>query len=243
MKIFYELLVKISGEERSVFFGIPEKEEELNRMFMLRREVYKKNGYISSDSDKDEYDKNGKSVYFVAEVGEKTVGTVRLIRDEPLPTQRDFDFQEPEEIKVIPSNKRGELGRLVSVQYKENIYFPRHLVLLFLLTSVAKYSKENGVIGGYSFVTTKLYDKIKKLNIPFKVVDNFKQIYPKEGVLYPYFNQKDNKILPIYYKADRIQVFLDKILGNRRIFEDMGNCKFKLKNSLYNKFLKLLKII
>lgn len=243
MKIIRELLLKTNGKINSICFGIPDNPAELEKMFLLRREVYKKNGYISAPSDKDEYDENEKSVYFIAKMGDEIIGTVRLILDNPLPTQKDFSFQEPEEIKEISPMRRGELGRLISVPYKKNIYLPRHLVLLFLLVSVAVYSEENGILGGYSFVTTKLYDKIKKLKVPFKVVEEFEQIYPEGGILYPYFNQKNNRILPIFYKTSEIQEFLKGVFDSKSIFEDLGGGKFKLKDNLYNKFLKLLKII
>lgn len=243
MKTIYELSLKIKEEDKTIFFGIPDERDELDGMFLLRKEVYRKNGYINAESDKDEYDKNGKCVYFIAKIDDNIIGTVRLIIDSPLPTQKDcFDFQEPKEIKEIPRDKRGELSRLISVPYKK-IYLPRHLVLIFLISCVVKYSEENNILGGYSFITTKLYDKINRIKFPFHVIEEFEQKYPVDGLMYPYFSKKDNPILPIYYKLDEIEVFLENLFNDKKVFLRINYNKFELKNNLYNKFLKLLKII
>jgi len=244
MKIIYELSLKLEGTDKAIFFGIPDKTDELERMFLLREEVYQKKDYINAKSDKDEYDENGKCVYFIAKIEDDIIGTVRLIIDNPLPTQKDcFDFQEPEEMKEIDINKRGELSRLISVPYKKNIYLPRHLVLMFLIGCVFKYSNDNNILGGYSFITTKLYDKINKIKVPFHVIDKYQQKYPTDGLMYPYFSKKDNPIIPIYYNIEEIKTYLEKLFGDRKMFEKINENKFRFKNSLYNKFLKLLKII
>lgn len=244
MKTTYELSLKLGGKDNSVFFGIPDKADELEKMFLLRREVYIKKCYINTESDKDEYDKNEKCVYFIAKIDDDVIGTVRLILDSPLPTQKDcFDFQEPKEMEEIPKNKRGELSRLISVPYKEKIYLPRHLVLIFLISCVFKYSEENDIMGGYSFITTKLYDKMKRIMIPFHVIGKFQQKYSINGPMYSYFSKKDNPILPIYYRSGEIKKYLENLFGNKRMFEKISDNKFKLRNNLYNRFLRLLKII
>lgn len=244
MKKIYELFLKIAGENKTIFFGIPNTENELEKMFSLRKEVYTKNEYINQESDKDEYDENGKSIYFIAKIENDIIGTVRLILDNPLPTQKDcFDFQEPKAMQAIAKDKRGELSRLISVPYKKNIYLPRHLVMLFLISCAFKYAEENDIQGGYSFVTTKLYDKMNKIKVPFRIVKKYKQKYSDGSLMYPYFNKKDNPILPIYYNTQEIKIYLENLFKDKKMFEKISDNKFKLKNNLYNKFLKLLKII
>jgi len=244
MKILYKLLLNFKGEKDNIFFGIPDTQREMENMFLLRENVYKKNNYINLDSDKDEYDENNKSIYFIAQIKNEIIGTVRLIIDNPLPTIKDcFDFIEPIEIKEIPFNSRGELGRLISVPYKENIYLPRHIVLLFLLNCVCNYSRENNILGGYSFITTKLYNKIKRINIPFRAIKKFKQKYPINGLMSPYFNKKGNPILPIYFKLEEVEKYLAKFFQNKMMFKKISFYEFELIDSVYSKFLRLLKII
>ena len=244
MKTICELFFKIAGEDKTIFFGIPDGEDELKKMFLLRREVYKRNEYINTESDEDEYDKNGKCVYFIAKIEDEIIGTVRLILDNPLPTQKNcFDFQEPPEMEKIMEDKRGEISRLISIPYKEKVYLPRHLTLLFLINCVLKYSEENNILGGYSFITTKLYDKISRIRIPFHIIKKFQQKYPPDGLMYLYFSNKNNPILPIYYKIDEVKMYMENLFKNKRMFEKISDNKFRLKDNLYNRFLKLLKII
>jgi N-acyl-L-homoserine lactone synthetase len=244
MKVLYKLTTKIKNSHKMVIFGIPDNEEELKKMFSLRVETYKKKEYINSDSDLDEYDENKKCTYFIAKIDDDVIGTVRLIMDNPLPTEKDcFDFKEPEAMKGIDPNTRGELSRLISVPYKGEIFLPKHLVLIFLIACVVKYSKENKILGGYSFITTKLYGKIKKIKVPFHLIKDFKKKYPENGLLGPYFNNEDNQILPIYYKLEDIDKYLTKFLSNRIVFENVEGSGFKIKDNLYTKILKLLKIL
>ena len=244
MKLLSELFLKIDGENKSILFGIPNSQGEMEKMFLLRQEVYKRNNYISTESDKDEYDKDGKSTYFIAKIGDDVIGTVRLIKDIPLPTQKEcFDFQEPKEMKEISLINRAELSRLISIPYKGKIYLPRHLILLFLIDCICEYAQQKDILGGYSFITSKLYDKMTKIRIPFHIVKNFKQKYPPTGLMYPYFNKKDNQIVPIYYKLDEIKGYLENLFKNKRMFEKIGENKIRLKDNLYNRFLKFLKII
>lgn len=243
MKIIYKLSLKLKRDAKNIFFGIPNNEDEMQKMFSLREKIYKKSGYINMDSDKDEYDSNGKCVYFIAEIDEEIIGTVRLIIDNPLPTQKDcFDFEEPFEMEKISKDKRGEMSRLISVPYKEKIYLPRHLVMLFLIACVLKYSEENGIIGGYSFITSKLYGKISKIKVPFHSIKNYRLKYPDNGLMHPYFSKPGNPILPISYNIGEIGKYINDFLKNKFMFKKLNEFEFQFKNNLYTKFLKLLKV-
>ena len=143
----------------------------------------------------------------------------------------------------IAKDKRGELSRLISVPYKKDIYLPRHVVMIFLISCVFKYSGENGILGGYAFITTRLYDKMNKIKMPFHVIKKFQQKYSFDGLMYPYFNKKDNPILPIYYKLNETHVYFEKLLENKRMFKKIDANRFVLKDNLYNRFLKLMKVI
>ncbi len=249
MKVINELYLRVKNKDKVIYFGIPTIKKELEEMFCLRYEVYKIRGYLNVDRlnsnllDRDEYDLNGKCYYFIAKIDNKIIGNVRLIKDNTLPTEKCFKFKEPAEIKKIPRDKRGELSRLIVIPYSKKEYLPRHLILFFLINSVIEFSFKNEILGGYSFITKKLYNKLKKLRVPIHTINSYIKIYPKEGILYPYFHQKDNPIIPIYYLRDEVGVFIENIFNKKNIFGKLTKNKFVLKNTLYTRFLRSLKII
>ena len=251
MKIINELCLKIGGKEKSVFFGIPETEEEAGEMFHLRYYVYNLKGYLNSNIDpdlldRDEYDLEHKCYYLTAKIDERVIGTVRLIIDNFLPTEREcFEIQEPTAMKKIPRGQRGEISRLIVIPYDKNNkqYLPRNIILLFLIKSVFTLCSDNNILGGYSFVTEKLYKKIQKLKIPVHILRNHKLVYSQEGLLYPYFHQKGNPIIPIFYMRDEIEQYINKIFNKKSLFARVKDNKYILKQNLYNQFLRLLKII
>lgn len=245
MKKICEVSFTLDKKNKIIYFGIPDTKEELDEMFQLRYNVYKDRKYIKTNvlSDKDEYDVENKCIYFIAKIDNHIIGTVRLILDEFLPTEKDcFNFEEPLEIKKISRNQRGELSRLIVIPPQKN-YLPRHLVMLFLIKSIINYSGENNILGGYSFVTKNLYYKIKNLGIPFHIISSYDQIYPCDGLMHPYFSRKENPILPIYYLREEVSNYLENVFDKKKLVKKITEEKFILENNLYNKFLRFLKII
>lgn len=248
MKVFNKLEVGIDGDKKNIFFGIPDTKEELNAMYSLRYKVYSKKGYIDKVEFKegmevDEYDKENKCVYFIAKIDDKIIGTVRVISDDFLPTEKEcFLFEEPDQIGKIPRNKRIEFGRLIAIPYDESrsIYLPRHVVMLFLFKSVITYLIDNKVMGGYAFIKNKLKEKLEKIKVPFHRIKKYEQVYSEKGILYNYFNQPDDKVIPIYFIVDELDGYIKKALNNRFMFTSTNKREFVLKNNFYNKLLKLI---
>ncbi len=249
MKIINTIQLKYKNPIQ-INFGIPDSQEELNEMFKLRFEIYKNKNYIDPEKfennmDIDQYDKDNKCVYFIAEVNKAIIGTARLIIDYPLPTQIYFDFEEPLEIQNIPIDQRAEISRLVIKPYKlnNNRYLPRHITMLMLFKTIADYSMVNNYKAGYAFVKSRLFEKLKLIKIPFYVIKNYKQRYPKDGILYKYFNDPNDPVIPIYYFLDEITEFFEKIFNFRLFFIKKGNLIIMKNIFLYDFLVNLKRLL
>lgn len=250
MRVYQKLKFTHEGDTKEILFGIPETEEEFAKMYSLRFDVYSKKDYFKEGldivTDQDTLDKEGKCLYVIALVDDgRILGAVRLIRDTILPTEKYFDFETPLEIERVPSDNRAEIGRLVVQQYSETSFFPRNLVLLFLLKTLLQVGHEVGVVGGYSFVKKTLLDKLAKLNVPIRLIQGFKQRYPSDGALYNYFNQEGNPVFPTYFLTSEAELYFESLLGSssRLIVRGDKAGEFVLNDSLYTKFLKRMKVL
>ncbi len=248
MNVISELSLPILGMSKTIYFGIPNTPVELEEMFKLRYNIYNTLHYFNQDVvrpplDKDQYDLNGKCQYFIAKIDEKIIGTMRLIQDEFLPTEKDcFAFEEPLSMKEIARQNRGELGRLIVVSHDKNTYLPRNIVMLFLMYSVMVFSENKHILGGYSFITQKLYGKLQKLKFPFHLIEHYKNIYPRDGLLGPYFYEH-GEVLPIYFFVKEAKIYLETLLDNKNMFRKESGRKYILRPTIYNTFLKILKIL
>ncbi len=249
MKIYNTLIINYGKKQVEILFGIPDTEEEKEKMFKLRFNVYSQKGYIDpsrypDNLEKDNYDNDEIVTYFIAKIRNEVIGTARLIKTNPLPTQLYFKFEEPIIMQKIPPEKKAEIGRLIVTPYKleDNQYLPRHIVLLFLFKSILDYSVENNYQAGYAFIKTKLFEKLKYLRIPFHLIEDYKQIYPEDGDLYYYFNDKNDKVVPIYYLADEVHNYFKKFINNKIFFKNLGDNKFMVRRFIYSAILKVLKI-
>jgi len=241
MKILFKL--KISSE-KLIYFGQPENMQEKDEMFRFRFEVYSRRNYIEDTNypnklEIDSYDLEGKCVYFISKFNDILVGSVRVIRDYYLPTEKEcFKFEEPDQIKSIDRNERIELGRLIAVPPSNNQYFPRHLIMIFLLYCCLLYAKENNIKGGYAFIKSKLEKKLKKINIPFKKILKYQQIYPSNGPLFKYFNDPNDPVIPIYYLTSEIDKWFSDFLKKYFVILKENNISvFILKKTKFNLFL------
>jgi N-acyl-L-homoserine lactone synthetase len=241
MKILFKLKIPPS---QTIYFGEPEDEREKEEMFALRFKVYSSRNYIKDSSypnklEFDNYDLENKCVYFIAKFDNILVGSIRVIRDYYLPTEKEcFEFEEPEEIKYICRNNRLELSRLIAIPPSENKYFPRHLIMIFLLYCCLLYAKENNIKGGYAFIKSKLEKKLKKINIPFKRILKYKQIYPSNGPLFKYFNNPHDPVVPIYYLTDDIEEWFNGFLRKYFFILKENNInEFVLNKNKFNLFL------
>ncbi|NCF74966.1 MAG: GNAT family N-acetyltransferase [Xanthomonadaceae bacterium] len=240
MKKYLTIKIKVNKKKEAIDFGIPDTKEELDDMFKSRYKVYFKKDYIDENKQKrdfDEYDENGDCIYFIATYKGKIVGSARIIKSNFLPTEKDcFRFREPKKISLIPRNQRTEVSRLIVLNNDPKNYFPRHLIMIGLLHSISLYSKEDNLLGGYSFIKDNLKKKLKKLKIPFYLIEPFEQIYNK-GVLTKYFNDRSNPVWPIYYFRDEIFIFTLKIFNNNFLFKKNSKNEYEFKHCFLWKIL------
>jgi len=232
MKVFKEIHFKVNGGNKILYFGMPNSNDELKAMFEMRYKIYSKLNYISKDQfqdqiEQDEYDKDKKCDYFIAKIDGQIVGSARLVQDYYLPTEKEcFKFEEPPEMKNIPREKRGEIGRLIITRSKQhNKFMPPHLILLGILDSIMNLSFKKDLIAGYSFVKESLRRKIKKLNIPFHAIKSFTKIYSKKH-LWGYFHDPNDSVSPVYYLRDEAHKYFKRIFFNKKIFKMIGKRKF-----------------
>ena len=194
------------GTRKKVLIGHPDNGREMKMMQKFRYDNYLSHGYISADAlpgglDIDEYDNEKKCVYFIAQVDNRIIGCVRLILADPLPTIKDcFDFKEPEVIKNIPAKKRGEVSRLIVEDYGGGKHFPRHVIMMGMMSVLVDYCLSHGIVGGYGFIKDKLKKKLEKIKMPLVFIKDFKQKYDLP-LLHGYFNDPNDPAWPIYYLA------------------------------------------
>lgn len=241
MDVLFKISLKLGSKEKTIFFGIPKDQTDLNSMYKLRYETYLKHQYIEENNsgiEKDEYD-DGRSVYFIAKIDDRVIGTARLIKDDFLPTEKDcFKFEEPEAIKNMPRDNRAEVGRLIVDKYSEKVFLPRHVVLLGLIAAFSKYALTNDLRGGYSFIKDSLKLKLEKIKFPFHLIDNFEKIY-EEGVLKKYFNDTNDTVWPVYYVTTEVNGYLKVIFGKKLLFKKVSEDYYFLRNSIiYKLFVK-----
>jgi N-acyl-L-homoserine lactone synthetase len=248
MKILKTVQVDIDGKEETIDFGIPETSAEMQKMFALRYSEYSRRGYInpekySDGQEKDDYD-DGRSFYFIAVWKDKAIGTIRLIQDNILPTENDFQFDEPTELSGISRQNRAEFGRFVIVppDRQNKKFLPRGLVMLVMFSVLLEYCREQNILGGYSFIKTDLYKKMCRLRMPVRIISPYLQKYPENGVLHNYFSQKENPVIPIVFLTDDFENYLRKILSFKLIFAINGK-NIRMKNNFFTRLLRFLKII
>lgn len=204
------------GTRKKVVIGHPDNSGEMKAMHKFRYDNYLRHGYVSADAlpdglDIDEYDSGKKCVYFVAQVDDRIIGCVRLILADPLPTIKDcFDFKEPEIIKKIPAKKRGEVSRLIVEDYGGGKHFPRHIIMLSLMSVLVDYCLGRNIVGGYGFIKDKLKKKLEKIKIPLVFIKDFKQKYDLP-LLKGYFNDPNDPAWPIYYLAADAKRYFEMI--------------------------------
>jgi len=220
MRVLRKLKLNLNKDQKTIFFGIPTDKNEEGGMFDVRKDVYEKRRYIlPGASDRDKYDINNVSTYFIAKVDSEIVGAVRLIKSDPLPTEIHYAFTETEDLKNIPREKRAELGRLVVRSPKGGGFFPRGIVLLFLLDVVVSYAEEQGLLGGMSFIKFSLLKKLKDRKMPLKLIEDYKFNVKSHDVLYPYFTQEHDPVIPVYFITKNFRSYIDKIFSNRFVFK------------------------
>ncbi|MFA5048192.1 MAG: hypothetical protein WC516_04185 [Patescibacteria group bacterium] len=253
MKLLKTFEARLSdGSIKKIEFGQPTGAAELSSMYKFRHDSYLRHGYISAGYfhdglDRDVYDSTGRCVYFVAKVDKKIIGSVRLIVSDPLPTEKDcFDFVEPATIEAMPRDQRAEVSRLIVEKLDSDVYFPRHLVMLGLISCLVDYAESHELLGGYGFIKDKLKNKLAKIKIPIGIITQFQQKYSK-GLLHDYFNDPQDPVWPIYYSSRLLRDYLNLVyeyffvaLGDNFYRYEEGNWLRKI--SFYFKLSRLKRL-
>lgn len=249
MHIHKRLTVKLNGESKDILVGSPDNDEEREEMYALRYRVYLRKHYINPNDfteplDIDEYDKEGKCDYFIAKVNDQIFGSVRLIEDNPLPVECYFEYEEPSSLKGVEVGERSEISRLVVEPYQINGNFlPRNVVTLLLFSCIIDHAIANGRRIGLAFVKASLSKKLKRLKVPFYYFPHFKQCYPASGVLYKYFNDISDPVIPIYVFVGEINEFLEDILKKSRMFVSNQENVYTLQDGKYTRFLRKVGVL
>lgn len=239
------LIITTDEGEKQLIFDHPHNRNDKEQMFRQRAKVYSSKGYFLDNNinlDIDTFDEQNKCVYFTAKLNNRLVGSVRLIFDKELPTEKYFDFSEPQSLAKIPRQQRTEISRLV-VERQEGDKYPRNLIMLFLIWQMNKFAGKNKILGGYSFVKKRLLHKLRKLNFPIHEIDQQTQLYPENGILYNYFNDQSDPVIATFFLTKEVQEYIEKNLNRRGLFKAEDNNTLRLQDSLYTAFLKRMKII
>jgi N-acyl-L-homoserine lactone synthetase len=247
MKLENKILLKDGTE---ILFGIPDSSAELEEMFRLRYLVYvEEKEYIpktqiKGNIEKDQHDIARECVYFIAKVDNEIIGSTRIIRSIPLPTEKDYyKFETPEMIASIPVSQRVEIGRIISRPSKlVNRSIPRHLIMLGLFYSMARYGKKKRLLGGYGSIKSSALNKLTKMGVPFYKIKKYSVIYNpnlSSDPLKNFFSDSDPVKL-IYFITDRVYQYLDSIFSHKKLFNKLGKNVFLYQDNKLNIIDKIL---
>lgn len=252
MRIFKKILLKVEKQDKTIFFGMPDRKEELKEMFKLRYRVYvKKERYIPKGKYKDkeeidEYDRSEKCSYFIAKIDNRIIGTARIIRLSPLPIEKEyFRFEVPKEMRGIPRDKLIEIGRLISVKYSEKTYLPRHIVLIGLFAAMMEFGLQNDIRGGFGAIKDKVKRRLEAINTPVHAIENVELIYnphKSHDPLSNFFNDPRNPVHAVYYLRDELKQYIDSLFNNKFLFKKIDERTFVFRGSCLLKWARFFKI-
>lgn len=252
MEVLRELVVTLDDGEHTISFGKPTTEKEYQMMYELRHAEYARRGYITKKDgaeplEHDSFDDLPETQHFIALYDqEKVIGTVRVISQEKLPTEKYFDGLEvPEYVVNLKPTEKLELGRLIVVPPDRDagIFLPRNVVMLFMFSTLTHYGLDRGYKGGLSFVKNSLLKKLERVQFPIEALSFTQQNYPHDGVLFPYFNQPEDPVTPIAFSLEAVAAFCDKLITNRFVFKQESPERYSLQSNLYTRFLKSVKVL
>ena len=226
--------------------GLATTEEEKEEMFRLRYKIYvERNKYISKESipgeqkEIDNYDKDGHCLYFIAKIDKEIIGTVRVIRKDPLPIQKNYyEFEEPVQLKDFLPAQKIELGRLISTGHYQDAPLPRHIVMVSLFWAVTIFAGQNNIAGGYGAIKQKILFKLKFLKFPLYLIANYKLIFSvgNDDPLDNFFNPND-PVIPIYFLREELEKFFNIFFGSQILFRQRENSIKEFRPGYWRLFL------
>jgi N-acyl-L-homoserine lactone synthetase len=224
MQILRELKLGTSQEGKTVFFGIPDTEEELGEMFRLRYEVHAAMGELDSLKCpgriyRDECDSSGTSLYCIAKLNNEIIGAVRLTIKGELLTEKFFQFNKPKELSDFSDNEIGEVYWLsVRSLTKSGDFISWYMTALFLCYCLTDIAAANGIKAAYSFYRKSWYFKLARIKVPVHEFAPSGKNFPAQGPPAVYFKKKYDPVVPLHVFTGETQTHLEKLLANRFLF-------------------------
>lgn len=201
-------------------FGVPEDPQEVLRMHQLRYHVYvEKKGYIPASFcpngvEIDHIDQKGGCSYLIAQCGDALVGSVRMIRQDPLPLRQYYwRYEEPLEMGKLQSHQKMEIGRLVADR-PLGMTIPSGLIPLGLIRCATLFCFENNVHAAYANLKMGLAPQLERWRLPVHRVDSYEFIYDEasEDPLKNYFKDPNDAACPVYFFTKEVARFYDQLL-------------------------------
>ncbi|MCD6232845.1 GNAT family N-acetyltransferase [bacterium] len=221
------LTIKTIKGDHCLSFGVPDTDEEKDKMFRLRYQVYvveKKYGHESKFAERkeiDEYDEKNQCQYFIAVLDKELVGTVRLVKY-PFPVMTEFlGFPISDSTKDVHRNQLAEVSRMISKPPR--FVFPRHFITLGLLYVLLNWGISNGIKIGYGVVERSFEIELKKFGVPFYQISG---LCVKENSITKtfsgYFLKHQKDLFVFYFLFSEMKKWLERIVGNELIFKRGG---------------------
>ena len=242
------ILPQVNHKSVIIVFGIPKTDAEIQDMYKFRYDEYQKRGHLVDDKvglDIDEYDRKNKCVYYVATLDDEIIGSVRLIQDVTLPMKKNFfKFEENKYTSNIAEEKKFEIGRLISKRVTR-IVIPRHIVMLGFFKIINDYCFENGLLMGVGTIKKSIKTKLDLMRFPIHQYKRFKQKYKpteSEDSLSHFFKDTKDPLIPVYYRRDQGNEYLDSFFNKSTIFERQKFNVYILKKH-YPSFIDVLTLL
>ena len=224
MKVLNKISVINNNKRHDLFFGIAQTEEEREKMFRLRHQIYvEKKKYIlpeltTNGLELDEFDNPKNCTYFLAMNNNQVVGTIRVIKKNPLPLVENYvDFKDG---YGISDEKKIEIGRFISIGSAENDFLPRHLIPFGLFYSISRFVSDNDIEMGYGAMKRYNLNKLRKIKFPLNKVTQYQTSLKKENkdpIKDYYFGQ--DPAIPLCFFKDEVNQYLDKIFNHSLAFK------------------------
>lgn len=220
---------KGTGLKRYVEFGVISG-DDITRARGIRFDIYKRHGYYLNPPDTYEnnpgYDSDGYddgAIFFAAKDSENhIIASARLVigrQGQDLPIEKAFSFEWPEEVRSVAPEARAEIGKLVS---DTPGWMPLGEVIptLGLVEAILKYSETHNLEVGVSFIKQRLLGRFETLKFPLVELPNYTCVYPNTGIMAPYFHDKRNPPIPLWYDRKEIAKAIERATQSFRHFDE-----------------------
>ena len=206
--------------DQIIRFGVPEGPQELLQMYQLRYHMYvEKKRYIPANLcpdglEIDHIDHKGGCYYLVAQCGDDLVGTLRIIRQDPLPLRQYYwRYEEPLEMSELQYHQKVEIGRLIA-DHPPGITIPSGLIPLGLIRCATHFCLENDIHAAYANLKIGLALQLERWGLPVHWIDSYESIYDEasEDPLKNYFTDPNDAACPTYFYPKEVARFYDQLL-------------------------------